>query len=461
MAPARRAEEDERRKTLKLIVGGGVALLGLAGTTATVRSCQTKRDAGEAASLVERSYAALAAGRFAEAVGFATRARKLDEKSNEAIRAWIRATGLDLIEGRPDARRAVGFVSEVRALGIRQTDFAFTNVAAAIAMRNDRYAKRLLEQHAVHEIPSDEFYDYAAGAALDLGAEPSSAAARFGNCSSVWQGAWFPRLRRARSLLLDERLEDARRELDALEGASAAANALGEILLRVTTSKAAPPAFELEAVEALPRCLHLLAFASSLRSGAGAATGMSQALPEADSPLLAPMCARLAIVSGDLRSAETAAISARQMRPESPLAGSLLTETRLLRGDLEGAEEAAEASGEAELLLLIAAIRAYEDRRPDALAKVAEDVADAGAKPWALLKEAQSALGSGSRPSKRELAKALTAHEPWADVLSVDAALETGDWAAAEKVTASWSDVSEARERRLKRLLERRAPSKP
>lgn len=457
----RHAEEEERRKTLKLIVGGGVALLGLAGVTAMVRSCQTKRVAGQAASLVQRTYAALTAGNLADAVGFAARARALDDRSGEAIRAWIRATGLDLIEGPPDARRAVGFVSEVRALGIRQTDFAFTNIAAAVAMRNDRYAKRLLQQHAVHEIPADEFYDYAAGAALDLDAEPTSAAVRFGACSDVWEGAWLPRLRRARSLMLDDRLEDARRELDALEGRSAAADALGEILLRVTSSKAGPPAFDVSSVEALPRCLRPLAFATSLLSGADAAAGMSVALAEADSPLLAPLCARLAITSGDLRSAENAAISARQMRPESPLAGSLLMETRLLRGDLRGAAEAAEASGESELLLLVAAITAYEERRAEVLSKVAEDVADAGAKPWALMKEAQSALGSGSRPSKRELAKALAAHEPWADVLSVDAALEAGDWAAAEKITATWSDVSEARDKRLKRLAARQSATKP
>lgn len=444
-----------RRRILVRLGVAGALVVGGGAVAAAFFTRRSREDAiAEAKRLVQESYAALRAGNIAVAADHASKARALDEESQEAKVAWVHTTGMSLMEADGDGARAVGFVSEVRRLGLRGTHHAFANLAAAVAMKNDRFARRLVDQHKEQNVPGDAFYDFAAGAALDLDCDPALAEAAFSRSASQWQDAVLPRLRRVRSLLFDERFEEARVALSEVRGADAAAVVLAAALGRLKGDASVQAHVDPATVVDLPRSVRPLAQALLL-GGDDAAFGIDAALGDIDSALVATTCAQIALVAGDLQAAHAAAEAAQRFRPELTRATVMLVRVKLLRGDLAGAKQAADHSGEAEPLSIVHAIGAYEERRTEDLVKIDEEAKSTGLRGWALLPSALGLLGVGKMPTEPELQAAIDAREPWADVLLVDLALAASDVPRAKRVMDRWSDVTEPRTRRRKRVADR------
>ena len=431
-----------------VVLGVGAVLAAGAGLTLLVRSQSRKIDASDARRLAQETYAALRAGELPRAVDLAMKARALDEEAPEPKSAWLHAVGLSLMESDGDGAKAAGFVYEARKLGLRGVELAFATLASAVAMRNDHYARRLVKQHEEQGLANDAFSAFATGAALDLDCDPEGAVESFVMSGARWQDATLPPLRRARSLIFAGKLDDARRALDELGSPSPARAALSSVVERLA-NPTTPVWVDPATVVDLPRSIRPLA--QALLLGGEANFGIDAALGDVDSPLVALCCAKLALAADDLSSAERAADVARQLRSELAPATAMLVEVALLRGDLEKAEEVAFASGEGQVVSLVEAISAYEDRRADDLGRVGEQAREAALDGWPLLEAALGLLGRRELPSQDELKKATDARVPWADVLSVDLALAAGDAARANKLMEKWVDPSPARTRRRDR----------
>ncbi len=440
-------------------------LLGAAGVLAAAavpialyaRATSKKQDAVDAKGLAQQAYAALRDGRIADALALATSAHSKDPTGPESLKAWLHATGLDLMEGNVDAGRAVGFVAQARRAGVRGTDLAFATVAAAVAMKNDRFARRLVDQHVEQQIPRDAYYELAAGAALDLDCDPEAAAERFEASAGMWIDAPLPRLRRARSLAFAQRYDEAREEIENMSFQGVDAAVLLQAIDRIADPTVGYGYVDAMAIADLPRSLRPLGQAL-LATNDPMQFGIEAALADLDTPLAGLMCATLMVDAGDYGAADRSLAAARAMR--SDLSDITEAEVRLalLRGDLVKAKDVADGSGNTELIALVSAIGAYEQGSLEALDKAVEQAETAALSPWTLASAAEGMLGRGELPGTDLLEEAMQVREPWADVMYVDLALRGGDLDVVDAIMSNWSDRSVARDLRRARLRERRGP---
>lgn len=437
-----------RRRAL-LALGASVLLGG--GGYGVWRARRASRRA-DAEHLAEEAYRALAEGNFAAALGLGNEAREKAPGSTRAALAWLHAAGMRLIEGDPDPALGVLAVNDARKLGARGVDLAFITLAAAVTMKNDRFAERLLEQHQKQAVQPDIFYHYAAGAALDLLCD-ARAEERFLLAASGWADAPMPRVRRARSLTFAGRYVDAARELERIAGERADKRLMGQVVLALQSPSEKRGFVDPFALTDLPRSIRPLAQALTVSPDNDQA-GIEASLSDLDSPLLAVTCAEIVRLAGDLVAAEKALVAAHEMRPELAVANAKLVEVRLLRGDLVGASEAASSGGEPDALALVACVSAYESKKAKELSQAAED-ARSGSGGWQLASAAQVLLEKGRAADLEELRKAAREQQVWADLVLFDAALAEGDLTTAKDLAAKWSDDLAPHSARKKALKER------
>lgn len=442
---------------LTLAAGGAIVLVagGLGIKLAT--DARGKSSAEEAEKLAQDAYAALRDGATGRAVELARRARSEDPVSERVRTAWIHAEGLDLLEGAgdADAMRAVGLMSEVHRLGVRGPVFAFTALAVAVAMKNDRYARRLLDEQTERGVTTDAFWEYAAGAVYDLDCDPANAEEHFEASASAWADALLPRLRRARSLAFDARLDEARDELEGTlpTAVTAAARVIVERLEEPAFAAAPEPA----AVQGLPRSFRVLGeMLATIDAGEADPALVASQAKKVDSPLVAVAFARVAAGSRQLAIADEAATVARASRPDLRTANTLHVEIALARGDLDAATKIAEATGDTELISLTAAILAYEEGDAQRLRALHDEADATGLPEWPLYAAALGNLGAAERPAIEPLSLAVDDNVPWADLMLVDASVALGRWAEAEAIVATWAEDSVARARRRRKVVDRR-----
>lgn len=437
----------------RAVIGAAVAAALGAGGWGVWRARRASRQS-HAEALAADVYRAIGEGHFGAALGLAKEAREASPGSTPAALAWLHAAGLVLIEGDPDPALGVEAVSDARKLGARGTDLAFITLAAAVTMKNDRFAERLLEQHEKQGVAADIFYHYAAGAALDLACDPR-AEERFFLAASGWEGPGaLPRVRRARSLVFAARYTEATAELARIAGESPEKTVMTQVVRALEAPEQKRDWVDPFALTDLPRSVRPLAQALTL-SPENDQSGIDAALSDVDTPLVAVACADIARLAGDLVAAEKALVVAHEMRPELSVANTKLVEIRLLRGDLSGASSAAAACGETEPLLLVACVSAYEAKKPKELAQTTEDGRSDKGEPWSLADAAQTLLEKGRAGDLAALRKAVKERQVWADILLFDAALAEGDLATARELAARWSDDLPAHAARKKALEER------
>lgn len=450
------APPSRRRRTM-LLGAAGVLVAAAVPIGLYARAVSKKQDAVDAKGLAQQAYAALREGRIADAVALAKSARSKDLHSREALTAWLHATGVDLMEGSADGGRAVGFVAEARRAGLRGTELAFATVAAAVAMKNDRFARRLVDQHVEQQVASDAFYELAAGAALDLDCDPEAAAERFEASASMWIDAPLPRLRRARSLAFADRFDEARDEIESMSFQGVDAAVLLQAIDRIADPSVGYGYVDAMAIADLPRSLRPVGQAL-LATNDPTQFGIEAALADLDTPLAGLMCATLMVQASDYAAAERALAAARAMRSELSDVTEQEVRLALLRGDLVKAKDIADGSGNTELIALVSAIGAYEQGSLASLDRAVEQAETAALSPWTLASAAEGMMGRGERPGADLLDEAMQMKEPWADVMIVDLALKLEDFDTAEAIMRGWSERSAARDLRRARLRERRGP---
>ncbi|MFO0546766.1 MAG: hypothetical protein U0271_00195 [Polyangiaceae bacterium] len=476
--PSSRSFARPRRRLGRrgLLLGGLGLAAGAAATAAIVhktRADARARDAVRGGQLAQQANDALRSGQIRRAVKLANDALAAAPEDASASLAWLHATGLDFVDGDGTPSDAVGYVWRARALGARRETHAFASLCAAIAMKNDRFARQLLEQHTSQRIEHDAFYDLVAGAAEDLDCD-RRAERSYAASMSLWVDSVLPRLRRARALLFVHQFDEAERELAPLGEAHPFARVLlgvSSVLRGVAAAPApgapsfAPPVPERPYVDPftitdLPRCIRVLGQALTL-SEENDQAGIGAALSDVDTAQVALLASEVAVALNDLSSADQAALRARELRSDLGGATMMLVRVRLLMGDVALAREAADGSGEPEALAMVNAIEAYESGKLDALKEAVSEARERELSGFALA-DAAAAIAAGDPWDTTQLERAARAREPWALELLFDLRLANGDLQGARTVTQAWRDERPARERRKLALADReKAAKKP
>lgn len=444
-----------RRVSRRRILAGGVVLTALlgGGSVWAHRAGAASRRV-RASDLASQAYERLRSGAIGSALKLASDARLLDPNGRDSAYAWLHATGLALLEDAGGAREAAGFVDEARRLGAGATDLAFCLLVGAVAMRNDKLAERTLAQHEAQGIRGDAFYLFARGAALDLCSAPGAAEA-YAESISLWADAVLPRQRLARAHLLRGKLEDARAAVAALPDDAIGRRVILSAASRLESRRPQSASFGSAGLDEAPRSLRPIGLALLVQAEDPTAA-IDAAIDDVDSPLVAAVCGRLAMIGGDLASAESAAAAGRRMRPDSPEVAAFGVHLALARGDLDRARALAAESGDPASVAMVAAIDAYEEKTPEKIREAVEAAVDAGVSPWRVANEARGVLGDGPAPvvvapkgtAPPPLWAALEEGEPWADVVLFDAAFASGDARTCDAVLTRWREPAKAREKR-------------
>jgi hypothetical protein len=415
----------------------------------------------EGVRLAKRSREHVAFGSLRDAAAAAQQALELAPDDPEVLAAWVHATGMKVLEGASDEAEATAFLYQTWRRGARGATLAFATLAHAVAVGNDRYAKNLLDQHERQSVPADGLLHFASGAALDLLCS-REAESRFAESRAAWEGAVWPTLRRARTLILHGSPSEAEEDVRACPGM------IGDVL-RIAGDRLAGKAVRLsgatlDQVADLPRSLRAIAY--TLVADAGTQVPSEIMLADVDSPLAAMLCGDLATRARDLPAAQSALEKACALRGELEPARKKLVGVHLLRGDLEGAKAAAARALGSDVRSLVDAVDAYERRDASALrVQLGEEASE---HPWECAQAALdvSALAS-AQPGSKELAQKdrealeakidrqlprlvdqMGAAVPWADVVLLDAARLRRDRALERRVLEAWADPSPARDRR-------------
>jgi hypothetical protein len=439
------------RRTLLL---GGTALCGLvvAGSGWALRRRAAARSL-QAAALAQSAYAKLRSGNVLAALRDATDARALSPDGTQAAYAWLHAAGLSLLEEMGGAKEAVGFVDEARRMGAEGAELAFATVVAAVAMKNDKLAMRLVAQHEAQGLAASAFYDFAAGAAHDLACD-RGAVVRYAASAAKWADAVLPRYRLARAEIMRGRPAAAREALSGVPADAVAARILAGAASRLEGGPATP--FDPAALDQAPRSVRPLGVAVLLRPD-DPLLGIDAAVDDVDSPLLAIACGRIALLAEDVESAERAAAAAHRMRPELTESAELRVRVALARGDLAKARAIADEASDPGVSALVAAVEGYEAKDPAKIRDAVAAAVEAGASAWPLANEARGLLGDGPRPASPEdapLKAASLRREPWADIVVFDLCLSDRQIERAKSIMKTWRELTPPREKRAKLVAE-------
>lgn len=185
-----------------------------------------------------------------------------------------------------------------------------------------------------------------------------------------------------------------------------------------------------------------------------AKTALTKGLAVSDTPGIAAWLGSIALTTGDEALARKAALAAVSYSAVYPPARVLAARVALLGARLDEALKAAEElpPASADVAVVTAAV-AYEKLDGERMSRALDAVADDVKKlPFLVpLVKGQALLGGNPAGLAGEKLVAMADDDvPWADLVAMDAALDTGDLDTAAKIAAQW--VGDARPLRALRL---------
>jgi predicted Zn-dependent protease len=189
---------------------------------------------------------------------------------------------------------------------------------------------------------------------------------------------------------------------------------------------------------------------------AGASKAIDSAIGLAMTPALAAGLGFLAIEAGDEVVARKAALRALQFSGVYPRARTLAARVALLGGRIDEAQKAIEEldPGSTEVAV-VRAVVAYESLESADLKGALESLGNSAVGPaFAALDAAPGVINGTAFPKPEQLEELAAPDKPWGELVAIDAALETGNLALAEKLLGkrSLETLRPVHLRRLARL---------
>ncbi len=395
------------------------------------------------------------------------RALELETRSPRGALDWARERALTgLLEGGAD----VAFedaMARAKEMGVAEEKFAFAHVASFLFQGDTAGAAAVLPRWDA-AASGDPWYETIAGAALERAGD-LRARERYTRASQIEPALLIARFGLTRWTALEgeaERSAQMARQLrtdlpDRAEPVALVALAWGRDPMREST----PPPPEVEDVGKrageLPAPLKFVPHAvAALRAidrhdFEGAVSAVRNGLAAVDSPAAAAWLGAIALSAGNEDLARRGALAALQLSAVYEPARALAARVALATGRLD---EALKATEELDPTLVdVAVVRAacaYERADADGLNRALQTLSAESRKQPALaaLTVAGDALAGRLKMDASRLVALSRDDAPWADLIAMDAALDGGDLATADKIAAAWGTNADARGQRALRL---------
>lgn len=384
---------------------------------------------------------------------------ELDSRSPRAAIDWLRERALvGLLNGGKDIAFEDGTTRAVE-VGIKEENFSFAQLAGFLFQGDTAGGAALLPRF---DGPSanDAWYQLLAGATLERAGDPR-AIERYATALKLDPDLFIARIALTRTVAIDgdpqkavELAKDIRaRYPDRAEGLALMALAWAR---DPTRTDQAPQ----EANDALTRETELPVGLLAIPHAVAAVRALDKhdldlakaeverGLQVADSPGIASWLGSIAIATGDEPLARRAALVAVQFSAVYAPARVLAARVALLGDRLDEALKATEELDAASPdVAIVRGAVAYEQGDADGLARALDALApDARKLPvLAPLVMGQDALAGREKTITADrLSQLADDDSPWADLISMDIALDTGNLPAADKIATAWGKPTDA-----------------
>jgi predicted Zn-dependent protease len=396
-----------------------------------------------------------------------THSFELDSRSQRAGRLWLQNRVLNALLVASETRgidaaiyrgRQVGLPEKALLVGTITSFFVEGDVAggAAVLARSDKDAG------------TDPYYQLAAGAVLERAGDPR-ALERYEAAVQLAPDLAPAEMFLARLLLLERGAAAAKPAIDSLRkkrGDTPSTRALSALAWVVSADRPdeLPSEAQLQSADIaqLPAPLAAVpamvdaAKALNKQDLPAASKAIDSAINLAMTPALAAGLGFLAIEAGDEVVARKAALRALQFSGVYPRARTLAARVALLGGRIDEAQKAIEGLDPASAdVAVVRAVVAYESLDTAHLKSALEALGNSAVGPaFSALEAAPGVINGTAFPPPDKLEQLAAPDKPWGELVAVDAAIETGNLALADKLLAKRSSdtLRPVHLRRLARL---------
>jgi tetratricopeptide (TPR) repeat protein len=381
-----------------------------------------------------------------------TRAFELDSRSQRAARLWLQNRVLNALLLPGETRGIDAAVHRGRQVGLPEKDLIVGKITSFF-VEGDVAGGAALLVRGDKEAAADAYYQLAAAALLERAGDPR-ALERYRAAVQLAPELAPAEMLLARHALLEGGPEAAKPVIESLRkkvGDTPATRALLALSWVVSANRAddVPGEAQLQPgdVEKLPTPLAAVpamvdaAKALNKQDLAAASSAIDSAINLALTPGLAAGLGFLAIEAGDEVVARKAALRALQFSGVYPKARTLAARVALLGGRIDEAQKAIEGldPGSADVAV-VRAVVAYESLETADLKGALEALGNSAVGPaFSALEAAPGVITGSAFPPPAELEALAAPDKPWGELVAIDAALETGNLALAEKILAKRS----------------------
>lgn len=380
---------------------------------------------------------------------------ELDSRSPRAAIDWVRERALvGILKGGADVAFEDG-TTRAREVGLREDNLAFAQVASFL-FNGDTVGAAALLARFDGPAAKDPWYQLLAGATLERAGD-GRAIERYAAATRLDPDLVVAHSALVRSMAIDGDPQSAA-ELakqfrvkypDRAEGVALVALAWARDPSR--TDQAPPEANDVMTRAAeLPLSLAVVPYAIGAvraldkRSLEQAKSDVRKGLLVADGPGVAAWLGSIAIQAEDEQLARKAALIAVSFSAVYPPARMLAARVALLGDRLDEAIKATEELDPSSTdVAIVRAAASYERADADGLGRALDAVGDAARKQPALapLSLSQEVLAGKARIATGKLSALAEDDAPWADLIAMDYALDTGDLDGANKIASTWKAV--------------------
>jgi hypothetical protein len=396
-----------------------------------------------------------------------THAFELDSRSQRAGRLWLQNRVLNALLLAGETRGIDAAVYRGRQVGLPEKELLVGKIASFL-VEGDVAGGAAVLARSDQDAGNDAYYQLAAAAVLERAGDPRGVE-RYQAAVQLAPDLVPAEMLLARLLLLERGSDAAKPVIESLRkkvGDTPATRALSALSWVVSHDRPdeLPSDAQLQAsdIAQLPAPLAAIpamvdaAKALNKQDLPAASKAIDSAITLAMTPALAAGLGFLAIEAGDEVVARKAALRALQFSGVYPRARTLAARVALLGGRIDEAQKAIEELDPASAdVAVVRAVVAYESLETQDLKGALEALGNTAVGPaFSALDAATGVVNGTAFPPADKLVDMAAPDKPWGELVAIDAALETGNLAMAEKLLGkrSLETLRPVHLRRLARL---------
>ena len=393
-----------------------------------------------------------------------THSFELDSRSQRAGRLWLQNRVLNALLVAGETRGIDAAVYRGRQVGLPEKELLVGKIASFL-VEGDVVGGAAVLARSDKDGGTDPYYQLAAAAVLERAGDPRGLE-RYEAAVALAPDLAPAEMMLARLLLLERGTEAAKPVIESLRkktGDTPSTRALSALSWVIASDRPdePPPEAQLQPsdIPLLPAPLAAVpamvdaAKALTKQDLAAASKAIDSAITLAMTPALASGLGFLAIEAGDEVVARKAALRALQFSGVYPRARTLAARVALLGGRIDEAQKAIEGLDPASAdVAVVRAVVAYESLESADLKSALEALGNSAVGPaFSALDAAPGIINGSAFPPPDKLESMAAPEKPWGELVAIDAALETGNLALADKLLSKRS-VETLRPVHLRRL---------